>query len=279
MTIAQDLWLRGKAAQASVIHLAAYNTAIAGTATIQAWKLGLNAPMGFWQAIGRAGGVRTAKRATPRPAQASAGAAAKADPKPSASAAAAAPPKVDATPAAKAEKADTGPAAKATAPEKAPVPAAKAPAAAASAAKATASTAPAMASAPAEASPPKPAAAPKPSAKAPATAAPAPKPKAAARTKSAPKEPVDPATAPVATGPSPHLLDAPRGGKADDLTQLAGVGQKLAAALNEFGIYHFDQIATLDAKGIDWLNDQQPGFKMIAARYKVVDQAKARLKT
>ena len=58
---------------------------------------------------------------------------------------------------------------------------------------------------------------------------------------------------------------------------LTGVGEKLAAALNEFGIFHFDQLATLDEDGIDWLNEQQAGFKMICARYKVVDQARARL--
>jgi len=85
-----------------------------------------------------------------------------------------------------------------------------------------------------------------------------------------------PEPAPGAEGSSPHLLDAPRGGKADDLTALTGVGAKLATSLNEFGIYHFDQLASLDAEGVDWLNDQQPGFKMLAARYKLVDQAKAR---
>jgi predicted flap endonuclease-1-like 5' DNA nuclease len=58
---------------------------------------------------------------------------------------------------------------------------------------------------------------------------------------------------------------------------LKGVGAKLANALNEFGIYHFDQLATLDDDGIDWLNEQQAGFKMICARYDVVEQARARL--
>jgi predicted flap endonuclease-1-like 5' DNA nuclease len=89
-------------------------------------------------------------------------------------------------------------------------------------------------------------------------------------------EPV-PAPEPEALGPSPHLLDAPRGGKADDLTALKGVGAKLATSLNEFGIYHFDQLATLDDEGIDWLNEQQNGFKMLCARYDVVEQARARL--
>jgi NADH-quinone oxidoreductase subunit E len=76
-------------------------------------------------------------------------------------------------------------------------------------------------------------------------------------------EPV-PAPEPETLGPSPHLLDAPRGGKADDLTVLKGVGAKLATSLNEFGIYHFDQLATLDDEGIDWLNEQQAGSRCSA---------------
>lgn len=179
MTLAQDFWLRGKAAQSSILHILAYNTAFAGTATIQAWKMGLTAPTGFWKAMGRAGAANAAPAAR-----------------------------------AKAVTAAPAKAPKKAAPEKA-----------------------ASASVP---------------------------------------EPV-PAPEPATPGPSPHLLDAPRGGKADDLTALTGVGAKLAAALNEFGIYHFDQLATLDADGIDWLNDQQAGFKMLCARYNLVDQARARL--
>ncbi len=78
----------------------------------------------------------------------------------------------------------------------------------------------------------------------------------------------------AAATPSPHLLDAPRGGVADDLTMLKGVGPKLAVALNEFGIFHFDQIATLDAEGIAWLDAQQKGFRMICARHDIVAQAR-----
>jgi hypothetical protein len=54
MILAEDFWLRGKAAQSSLMQLWAYNTAFAGTATIQAWKMGLTAPTGFWQAMARA---------------------------------------------------------------------------------------------------------------------------------------------------------------------------------------------------------------------------------
>jgi predicted flap endonuclease-1-like 5' DNA nuclease len=165
MKLAEDLWLRGQAAQSSMMHLMAYNTAFAGTATIQAWKLGLSAPVGFWSAMGRAGGVANEAAATHLPEAASAD----------------------------------------------------------------------------------------------------------------PAQIAVPGREPAAPGPSPHLLDAPRGGTADDLTELTGIGRKLATALNEFGIYHFDQIASLDAEGIEWLNEQQPGFRMLCARHDLVEQAKAKM--
>ena len=66
------------------------------------------------------------------------------------------------------------------------------------------------------------------------------------------------------------LLDAPRGGKPDDLTALRGIGAKLAASLNEIGIYHVDQIAALDAEGIDWLDENIPGFKLACTRFDIV---------
>ncbi len=173
MKLAEDLWLRGKAAQTSMMNLIAYNTAFAGTATIQAWKLGLSVPTGFWAAMGRAGGVAN-------------------------------------------RTAEVSPISTLT----------NGPAVVVSEAAPIAS---------------------------------------------------DAQSAPEAAGPSPHLLDAPRGGKPDDLTELKGVGAKLAAALGEFGIFHFDQLATLDAEGIAWLDEQQPGFRMICARHGIVEQAAARL--
>lgn len=215
MILAEDLWLRGKAAQASMLQLLAYNTAFAGTATLQAWKLGLSAPTGFWQAMGRVGAANETPDDAP---------AANVVDLPKMTAKKAAPKK---------------PKAVKTAP-------------------ATPKAAEAIAL---KTKAPKAKAAPK-----------AAKPKAAK-----PKAKPVPALEPIDLGPSPHLLDAPRGGKADDLTALTGVGAKLATALNEFGIYHFDQIATLDAEGVEWLNEQQKGFKMLAARYGLVEQAKARL--
>ncbi|NKX44340.1 NADH:ubiquinone oxidoreductase [Roseicyclus persicicus] len=188
MTIAEDLWLRGQAAQRNLLHIASYNSAFAGTAALQGLHMGLTAPQAFWAAIARA--------------------AAKPSPRARARAAAEVVPLV------------AEPAPVAVAPAPAPEPVAADPA--------------------------------------PATVI-----------------PLVPAAEPVAATPSPLLLDEPRDGKPDDLTVLAGVGRKLATALNEFGIYHFDQIAALDEEGIAWLDAQQKGFRMICARYDLVGQAKA----
>ena len=95
----------------------------------------------------------------------------------------------------------------------------------------------------------------------------------------APAAPVEAApaeAAPAEAAPNPALLDAPRGGKPDDLTALRGIGAKLAASLNEIGIYHVDQIAALDAEGIDWLDENIPGFKLACTRFDIVAGAAKR---
>ncbi|GAA5071840.1 hypothetical protein N0B44_13865 [Roseibacterium beibuensis] len=176
MNLAEDIWLRGQAAQRSFLELSAYNVAFLSNATVQAIELGLTAPSTFWSAIGRAGRADLAS-----------------------------------------ETSDPSPVATVVPLHEAPAPVAE-----------------------------------------------------------TPEVVADAPVAEEALGPSPHLLDAPRGGVADDLTELKGVGAKLAEALNEFGIFHFDQIATLDEDGVAWLNDQQPGFKMTCARYDLIAQAQAR---
>jgi predicted flap endonuclease-1-like 5' DNA nuclease len=93
----------------------------------------------------------------------------------------------------------------------------------------------------------------------------------AAPVEAAPAEP-----APAEAAPNPALLDAPRGGKPDDLTALRGIGAKLAGSLNEIGIYHVDQIAALDAEGIDWLDENIPGFKLACTRFDIVAGAAKR---
>lgn len=83
-----------------------------------------------------------------------------------------------------------------------------------------------------------------------------------------------PKRAPVAKDGKPALLTEPRGGKADDLKQLKGVGPKLEQTLNALGIYHFDQIAGLRKREIEWV-DNNLRFKGRIERDGWVAQAKA----
>lgn len=100
---------------------------------------------------------------------------------------------------------------------------------------------------------------------------------------------VDTAPAPVAPAPAPapaptpatqaaHQkpagLDAPRDGLPDDLTQIKGIGAKLARLCNDLGFYHFDQIAAWTDAEIAWVDDNLEGFKGRVTRDKWVDQAR-----
>lgn len=59
-----------------------------------------------------------------------------------------------------------------------------------------------------------------------------------------PPSPSKPKRPPAAKKPGPHRLKAPRKGKADDLTLIAGIGPDVRAKLNRLGIWHFEQIAS-----------------------------------
>ena len=72
----------------------------------------------------------------------------------------------------------------------------------------------------------------------------------------------------------PELLTAPRGGKADDLKMIKGVGPKLEKLLNDVGVWHFDQIAGWKAKDIAFVDDRMEGFKGRITRDEWVKQAK-----
>lgn len=68
------------------------------------------------------------------------------------------------------------------------------------------------------------------------------------------REAVEPApNAAVPSQQRPAEIPAPRGGKPDDLKKIKGIGQKTESALNDLGIYHFDQIAAWTAAHIEWL--------------------------
>ncbi|MEW6634857.1 MAG: ATP-binding cassette domain-containing protein [Pseudomonadota bacterium] len=76
----------------------------------------------------------------------------------------------------------------------------------------------------------------------PVSRAPASKPAAKAGSgKTEAKKPA--AKAPAKAGGVSNRLDAPRGGKADNLTRIKGIGMVNEKKLNEHGIFHFDQIA------------------------------------
>ena len=79
---------------------------------------------------------------------------------------------------------------------------------------------------------------------------------------------------PVAKDGKPELLSAPRGGKADDLKLIKGVGPKLEKMLNNMGVYHFDQVASWRAKEVKWVDENLEGFKGRVSRDEWVKQAK-----
>ncbi len=71
----------------------------------------------------------------------------------------------------------------------------------------------------------------------------------------------------------PELLNAARGGQADDLKRIKGIGPKLEAALNGLGIFHYDQIADWSAAEAAWVDDRL-SFKGRIARGGWIDQAR-----
>jgi predicted flap endonuclease-1-like 5' DNA nuclease len=77
-----------------------------------------------------------------------------------------------------------------------------------------------------------------------------------------------------------ELIDAPvhanlpgASGPPDDLTRLKGVGPKLAALLNQFGIIRFDQLASLSEADLERLDQRLGPFKGRLQRDQVPLQA------
>jgi len=77
-----------------------------------------------------------------------------------------------------------------------------------------------------------------------------------------------------ATQQRPEKLDKARGGQADDLKRINGVGPGLEGSLNELGIFHFDQIAAWRAENVNWIDENLLRFKGRASRDNWVAQAK-----
>ncbi|MFK7944040.1 MAG: endonuclease [Paracoccaceae bacterium] len=75
-------------------------------------------------------------------------------------------------------------------------------------------------------------------------------------------------------GTRPEALTAARGGQADDLKLIKGVGPKLEQLCNSLGFYHFDQVANWTPSEVAWVDANLEGFKGRVSRDDWVAQAK-----
>jgi predicted flap endonuclease-1-like 5' DNA nuclease len=111
---------------------------------------------------------------------------------------------------------------------------------------------------------------------APAVAAPVATPaKAKAAAPKAAAKPKAVVAAAPAGGRKPEALSAARGGKADDLKIIKGIGPALEKLCHKLGFFHFDQVANWTAEEIAWVDDNLEGFKGRVTRDRWVPQAKA----
>jgi len=76
----------------------------------------------------------------------------------------------------------------------------------------------------------------------------------------------------------PAGLDAPRDGHRDELRQIKGITPQIEQALNDLGVFHFDQIAEWDKKAIVWV-DNHLALKGKLARERWIEQARELAKT
>ena len=74
-------------------------------------------------------------------------------------------------------------------------------------------------------------------------------------------------------GTRPEALTQARGGVADDLKKISGVGPKLEKTLNGLGIFHFAQIAAFTPENVVWV-DRHLRFKGRIERDEWIEQAK-----
>lgn len=72
----------------------------------------------------------------------------------------------------------------------------------------------------------------------------------------------------------PELLTSPKGGRADDLKHIKGVGPGLEQALNALGVWHFAQIAAWSPAEVAWVDANLVKFKGRVSRDNWVEQAK-----
>ena len=82
-----------------------------------------------------------------------------------------------------------------------------------------------------------------------------------------------PASSFTGTASKPQGLTAPRGGRADDLKLISGVGPKMEELLHDLGYFHFDQIAAWTPAEVAWVDDNLEGFKGRVTRDSWIAQA------
>lgn len=75
-------------------------------------------------------------------------------------------------------------------------------------------------------------------------------------------------------GSKPATLEGPRGGVADNLKEIKGIGPKLEKLCHAMGFYHFDQIANWTADEVAWVDANLQGFKGRVSRDNWIEQAK-----
>lgn len=64
-----------------------------------------------------------------------------------------------------------------------------------------------------------------------------------------------PIAEPVGKMERPRGLSGARGGKADNLQRISGIGPKNESILHNLGIFHFDQVAAWTSKEVSWVDD------------------------
>lgn len=72
----------------------------------------------------------------------------------------------------------------------------------------------------------------------------------------------------------PPVMTGARGGKADDLKLVWGIGPKLEAMLHSMGVFHFDQMAAWTDRQLVWVDENLEGFYGRARRDDWIGQAK-----
>jgi len=75
-------------------------------------------------------------------------------------------------------------------------------------------------------------------------------------------------------GLKPETLDEPRGGTADDLKRIKGIGPQMEKLCNQLGFWHFDQIAKWTEAEVAWVDANLEGFNGRVTRDQWVEQAR-----